>query len=136
MTAVDNCHFISLPSFPDARGKLSFVETGNGNSSFKIMRMYFLYDVPYGASRAGHGHKELSQLFFAFSGSYDLHLDDGFSKKTVRVDRPDRPFFVCPRIWRVLDHFTSGAVCCVLADRLYDETDYLRSYDDFLSFVR
>ncbi len=136
MFSIDDCHFIPLPVFPDARGKLSFVENGQKNFNFTIERLYFLFDVPYGVERAGHAHKELRQLFFAFSGSYELHLDDGTRKKTVRIDRPDHPFYVCPHIWRVADGFTSGAVCAVLASLKYDESDYLRNYDDFLAFVK
>ncbi len=38
-------------------------------------------------------------------------------------------------VWREISNFSSGAVCLVLASMEYDEADYIRDYDDFLSYV-
>ena len=132
--SVDTCRFIELDQFSDPRGKLSFVQN-DARIPFEIKRMYFLYDVPFGASRAAHGHRKLHQLFFAFNGSYRLRLDDGRSKRDVLINQPNRPFYVCPEIWRVVDEFTSGTLCNVLASELYSEDDYFRDYDAFLDYV-
>jgi hypothetical protein len=132
--SVNKCRFIDLPQFSDRRGNLSFIESGI-TLPFDIKRFYFLYDVPFGIERAGHAHKKLHQLFFAFAGSYTLHINDGRRKRSVLINQPNRPFYVCPHIWRVVDGFTSGAVCAVLASLEYDESDYLRSYADFTSFL-
>jgi hypothetical protein len=134
--SVYDCDFVELPTFPDHRGKLSFVQNDKTIIDFDFCRMYFLFDVPFGGQRAGHGHRNLRQLFFAFSGAYDLNLDDGYEKRTVRIDQPNKPFMVRPNIWRVVDSFTSGAVCAVLASELYSEQDYLRDYDQFISYAR
>ena len=131
---VKDCHFIELPQFKDHRGKLSFIEN-TPDSLFQIKRMYFLYDVPHKAERAGHGHKNLHQLFFALSGSYTLHIDDGREKMDITMDTPYRPFYICPLVWRVVSNFTSGATCVVLASELYDESDYIRDYNEFLKYV-
>ncbi len=132
--SVDACRFIELPQFTDRRGNLSFVQN-DGVLPFTINRMYFLYDIPFGVERAGHAHRALHQLFFAFSGAFRLHLDDGHTRREVVLDQPNRAFYVCPRIWRVLNGFTSGAVCCVLASANFDENDYIRDHDAFLAFV-
>jgi hypothetical protein len=132
--SVDSCRFIDLPQFSDPRGNLSFTENG-GTLPFDVKRFYFLYDVPFGVERAGHAHRNLHQVFFAFAGCYQLHLDDGVKKRTVLINQPNKPFYVCPHIWRVVDSFTSGAVCAVLASAQYSESDYLRNYDDFQEFV-
>ncbi|KIQ01111.1 hypothetical protein RU07_16145 [Agrobacterium tumefaciens] len=134
--SVDDCHFIDLPTYPDHRGKLSFVQNDRKLVDFDFARMYFLFDVPFGGQRAGHAHRNLRQLFFAFSGAYNLVLDDGFEQRTVRIDQPNRPFVVKPNIWRVVDQFTSGAVCAVLASELYDDSDYIRDHNEFLSYAR
>lgn len=76
---VDDCYFVDLPTFPDERGKLSFIQNDATLAGFSFKRLYFLFDVPYGAQRAGHAHRELRQLFLCFSGSYHLQLDDGTS---------------------------------------------------------
>ena len=101
---------------------------------FDIKRVYYLYDVPSGVSRGGHAHKQLFQLIVAVSGSFTVTLDDGQVKRSFVLNRPHQGLFVCPGIWRILDDFSSGSVCLVLASEKYDETDYIRDYDEFLEF--
>ena len=125
------CEVIDLPRISDPRGNLTFVE-GERHVPFAIQRVYYLYDVPGGAERGGHAHRELHQLIVAMSGSFDVHLDDGYSKKSIHLNRSYRGLYVCPMIWREIDNFSSGAVCMVLASNRYDEADYYRDYQDFL----
>ncbi len=133
--SVDKCKIIELPRINDARGNLSFVE-GHNHIPFPIQRVYYLYDVPGGAERGGHGHKELQQLIIAMSGSFDVVLDDGNEKKRFHLNRSYNGLYVCPMIWRELDNFSSGAVCLVLASNLYDESDYYRDYPKFLTALK
>lgn len=132
---IENCRMIDLPRINDPRGNLTFIEGGR-HVPFEIKRIYYLYDVPGGAERGGHGHKTLHQLIIAASGSFDIHLDDGFSKKTIRMDRSYFGLYVSSMMWRVVDNFSSGAVCMVLASDYYDEKDYYREYDEFVSDAR
>ena len=132
---IKQCHIIQLPKITDARGNLTFVE-GNRHIPFDIKRVYYLYDVPGGSERAGHAHHQLQQLFIAMSGSFDLHLDDGYTKQTYHMNRSYYGLYVGSMIWRDLDNFSSGAVCMVLASRYYDESDYYRDYQDFLKAVK
>ena len=129
---IDNCRVIQLPRLSDSRGNLTFVEQGR-HVPFDIQRVYYLYDIPLDAEKGGHGHKALHQLIVAMSGSFDVLLDDGQRRKTVRLARPDHGLYVCPMIWRELVNFTAGAVCMVLASSLYDETDYYRDYATFIA---
>ena len=131
---IKDCQIISLPKITDARGNLTFVEGGN-HIPFDIHRVYYLYDVPGGAERGGHAHKELRQLIIAMSGSFDIVLDDGTEKKRFHLNRSYNGLYVCPMIWREMDNFSSGAVCLVLASNLYDENDYYRDYGDFTNVV-
>ncbi len=133
--SISRCHLIEFPIFPDYRGKLAVIEPEAG-VPFEIRRVYYLYDVPAGAERGGHAHKELEQLLFAPTGSLEVHLDDGRDKTTVRLNNPRVGLYICPMIWRELAGFTSGAVCMVLASHRYDEDDYYREYDDFLKARR
>jgi len=128
---IDRCKVIDLPKIHDPRGNLTFVESTR-HIPFAIQRVYYLYDVPGGASRGGHAHKALHQLIIAISGSFDIRLDDGESKKTVHMNRSYNGLYVCPMIWREIDNFSSGAVCMVLASNFYDELDYYRKYDQFI----
>jgi dTDP-4-dehydrorhamnose 3,5-epimerase-like enzyme len=128
---LDKCQVIELPRINDPRGNLTFVEA-NAHIPFEIRRVYYLYDVPGGAERGGHAHKALHQLIIAMSGSFDIHLDDGQSKKTVHLNRSYNGLYVCPMIWRQIDNFSSGAVCMVIASDFYDEQDYYREYNEFI----
>jgi len=132
MMMINKCQIFDLPRINDPRGNLTFVE-GNRHIPFDIRRVYYLYDVPGGAERGGHAHKALHQLIIAMSGSFDIHLDDGYAKKTIHMNRSYNGLYVCPMIWREIDNFSSGAVCMVLASDYYDEQDYYRDYDTFLS---
>jgi hypothetical protein len=135
ISRLEKCRIIDLPKIGEPRGNLTFIESQR-HIPFAIQRVYYLYDVPGGAERGGHAHKELHQLIIAMSGSFDVLLDDGRSKKRFHLNRSYYGLYVCPMIWRELDNFSSGSVCLVLASNLYDEADYYREYADFVSAVR
>ena len=133
--SVDECQLIELPKIADPRGNLTFVESGH-HIPFDIKRVYYLYDVPGGATRAAHGHRKLSQVMIAMSGSFDVTLDDGRSRRKFHLNRSYFGLHIRPMIWRDLDNFSSGSVCMVLASEWYDEADYFRDYKQFLAAVR
>lgn len=129
-----DCQIIDLPKITDPRGNLTFIENSK-HIPFKVERVYYLYDVPGGAERAGHSHKELQQFLIAISGSFDVLLDDGRSKFKFHLNRSYYGLYIPPMIWREIDNFSSGSVCLSLASTLYDEADYYRNYEDFLQAV-
>ena len=133
--SIHNCKIVQLPKITDERGNLTFIEGGR-HIPFDIQRVYYLYDVPGGAERGGHAHKDLTQLIVAMSGSFDIVLDDGKEKKRHHLNRSYEGLLVCPMIWREMDNFSSGSVCMVLASNLYDEADYYRDYNAFLSDLK
>ena len=125
--ALNDCRIIELPKISDPRGNLTFIEPVQ-HIPFDIKRVYYLYDVPGGAERGGHGHKALHQLIVAMSGSFDVVLNDGAAQRRFHLNRSYFGLYVCPMIWRELDNFSSGSVCMVLASNTYDEEDYYRDY--------
>lgn len=129
--SMDDCRVIDLPRINDPRGNLTFIESER-HVPFEIKRVYYLYDVPGGAERGGHAHKELHQLIIAMSGSFDVVLDDGKQNKRFHLNRSYSGLYVCPMIWRALDNFSSGSVSMVLASNLYDPGDYYRDYNEFV----
>ena len=130
-----DCRTIELPRITDPRGNLTFVEGGR-HAPFDIRRVYYLYDVPGGAERGGHGHRTLQQILIAMSGSFDVLLDDGRERRRFHLNRSYFGLYVAPMIWRELDNFSSGSVCLVLASEVYDEADYYRDYQEYLAAVR
>jgi hypothetical protein len=129
------CGIVPLPRIASAQGSLTFIEGGN-HVPFEVRRVYFLYDVPGGAERGGHAHKELWQLIIPLAGSFDVLLDDGYRREVHRLDRPYNGLLVTPCTWRELNNFTSGSVCLVLASAPYDEADYIRDYAAFIRVAR
>lgn len=128
-------NLIDLPKIPDPRGNLSFVEA-NYHIPFDIQRVFYLYDVPGGESRAGHALRSCHQMIIAIAGSFDVTLDDGHEIERFQLNRSYYGLHVPPRVWRVLDNFSSGAVCLVLASEVYDADAYFRDYEQFLKFVQ
>ncbi len=128
--SVEDCKLIMLPKIEDHRGNLTFVE-GNQHIPFAIQRTYYLYDVPAGAERGGHAHRDLQQLIIAVAGSFDVLLDDGHQQRRITLNRPYIGLYVSTMIWRELDNFASGSVCLVLASTPYEESDYFRDYAEF-----
>ena len=130
--SVYDCYVIPLSKIHNRSGNITVIE-GEQNIPFPIHRIYYLYDIPGGESRGGHAHKELFQLIVAAGGSFDVLLDDGTNKKIVKLNRPNYGLLVVPGIWRELFEFSSGSVCLVLTSHKYDESDYVRNYNEFTS---
>ena len=122
---------IDLPKIFDPRGNLTVAESRK-NVPFDVSRVYWVYDVPAGESRGGHAHKQCLEFIIAVSGSFHVTLDNGRERKTFLLNHPYQGLLVDTGVWRTLDDFSSGAVCLVLASDLFDETDYIRDYDEFL----
>ena len=133
--SLDQCKLIPLPKISNPKGNLTFIE-GQQHVPFSIQRVYYLYDVPGGAERGGHAHKDLQQLIIAASGSFDITLDDGRKKHTWHMNRPYIGLYVPTMIWREITNFSSGSVLMVLASNRYDEADYYRNYTDFLAALK
>lgn len=129
------CHMVAFPRISDPRGNLSVVE-GRVHVPFDIRRAYWLYDVPGGAERGGHAHRDLEQVVVAMSGSFDVALDDGEIAQRFHLNRSYAGLYIPSMIWREIDNFSSGSVCLVLASEPFDEDDYIRDHAEFRHAVR
>lgn len=132
--SINDCYIIELPKINNPFGSLTAIER-NSHIPFEIQRVYYLYDIPGGAERGGHAHRELQQLIIALFGSFDVILDDGHQKQRFHLNRSYQGLYVRTLIWRELDNFSSGSVCLVLASNRYDEADYYRDYNEFLCAI-
>ncbi len=132
---LESCRIIDLPKIADPRGNLTFVE-GSWHVPFEFRRVYYLYDVPGGASRGGHAHRRLQQFIIAAAGSFEVVLDDGDQQEKFFLNRSYYGLYVPTMVWRELGNFSSGSVCLVLASEHYDESDYFRDYDEYAEVMR
>ena len=126
-------NIIQLPKFLDARGNLSFIEEEN-HIPFKILRAYWIYDVPGGEKRGGHAYKENEELIVALSGSFDVVLDDGKEKKTFSLNRSYYGLYVPKGTWREMQNFSTNSLALILSSTEYNESDYIRDYDEFKTY--
>lgn len=125
------CSMINLPKIVDPRGTLTFLEGGR-HIPFEVKRVFYLYDVPGGAERAGHALKRCHQFLIAMSGSFDVSVFNGKEKQKFSLNRSYYGLHLPPMFWREMDNFSSGSVCLVLASECYSEDDYYREYKDYL----
>ena len=136
ITATGDDAYFSLSLAVRDRLVRRWLRTQNQYYEKDVKRVYYLYDVPGGSERGAHGHKCLAQFMVAMSGSFDVTLDDGNMKHKYHLNRSYYGLYIPPMTWRELDNFSTGAVSMVLASEVYEEEDYIRDYDEFLSVVR
>lgn len=125
---------IDLPKLPDRRGNLSFIEE-HTHIPFRIERAYWIYDVPGGEERGGHAYHENEEFIVALSGSFDVVVDDGISRSVFPLNRSYSGVYVPKGCWRELNNFSTNSLALILASTPYDETDYIRDYEEFSNSV-
>ncbi len=131
---VFDCDLIYLPKIENRAGNISPIHN-DAEIPFGIKRIFYLYDIPGGESRGAHSHKECHQFLVAASGSFEILLDDGKSKRMVQLNRPYMGLHIPPGIWASELNFSSGSICLVLASHTYNESDYIRDYSEFTKQV-
>jgi len=124
---------IDITDVPSESGNLWYAEVGR-HLPFVVQRIYYIVGVPEGGERAAHAHKLLDQIMIAVSGSFVVDLTDGTNKWSFTLDHPGKGLFLPAGIWRRLHNFSAKAICLVLASEPYKADDYVRDYDEFLSW--
>ena len=119
----------------DDRGQLVALEE-NKEIPFKVKRVYYMYDTVDGVRRGYHAHRHLQQILICIHGSCKIHLDNGHETTEVLLDKPYEGLYVTNNMWREMYDFSHDAVLMVLASELYDKSDYIRNYEDFLKYVK
>lgn len=130
---VSSCQIINLPKIKNRAGNITPIEN-SVEIPFEVKRIFYLYDIPGGANRGAHAHKECHQFLVAASGSFEVELDDGKANKIIMLNQSCEGLYIPPGIWAAEVNFSSGAICLVLASHKYNEKDYLRKYGDFTKF--
>jgi len=126
---------IQLPRFYDLRGNLSFIEEET-HLTYKLRRVYWIYDVPGGEQRGGHAFRETNELIVALSGSFDVVLTDGNEDWRFTLNRSYYGIFVPQMVWRTLDNFSTNSLALILSSTDYYEDDYIRDWEEFIQLKR
>ncbi len=129
-----NYRLIPLKVFGDERGKLISLES-NRNIPFEIKRVYYIFDTLPEQARGMHAHKSLEQIVVAMDGACQFVLDDGKTRETVWLNRPDVGLYIGQNMWREMHHFSYGCKLMILANDYYDEKEYIRDYEEFLKGI-
>lgn len=132
VNTLDEVHLVDLPQFQDERGRLTFLESEH-HMPFSMQRLFYIYDVPSGAHRAGHAHHVLQQLIIAISGSFTVVGRTPDDERRFRLFTPFQALYVPPLIWRDIEDFSSGSVALVVCSTRYDDQDY---FEDFADYTR
>jgi hypothetical protein len=132
---VSDCSVIELGRNQNRAGNISIIEN-DVNLPFEVKRVFYIYDIPGGESRGAHSHRECHQFIVAVSGSFEIEMDDGQNKRTVALNRPYYGLHIPPGIWAAEKEFSSGAICLVLTSKKYEESDYIRNFEDYIKFTK
>ncbi|MBS4641725.1 MULTISPECIES: sugar 3,4-ketoisomerase [Aeromonas] len=127
-------NFIQFQTHGDDRGSLISLEQEK-NIPFEIQRIYYIFNTKEGVRRGFHAHKKLKQIAIVISGSCRFVLDDGKERIDILMDNPGQGLYIDSFIWREMYNFSEDCVLLVIADKRYEEVDYIRSYEEFLQLV-
>ena len=125
-------HLIELAKNKDPRGNLSVIES-DVDVPFKVMRNYWIYDVPSGMWRDGHAFKQQQEFIVALSGSFDVVVNDGHQQHTYHLSRPQIGLYIPQMTWRHIDNFSTNSVALVLSSAIYDQDDYIEDFDEYVT---
>jgi hypothetical protein len=132
---ITDCKIVALPKVSATSGNITSLNNGI-DSPFDVKRIFYIYDIPSGEDRGAHAHKECHQLLVAITGAFEVEVFDGNQKLKFLLNQPDRGLHVPPGIWASEVNFSGGGICLVLASHEYDETDYIRDYQEYLEYKK
>ncbi len=132
---MDKPQIIQLPKIVDPRGNLSFFEFPK-QIPFAMQRIYWIYDVPGGEIRGSHAFKEQNEFIVALSGSFDVVLHDGIEELKFSLNRSYYGLYIPKMLWRKLENFSTNALALIASDCKYNDQDYIRDFDTFLSYKK
>ncbi len=128
-------NWVDFPPLGDDRGSLVALEAER-TVPFAIKRVYYIFATQPEVARGFHAHRNLKQIAVCVTGSCRMILDNGFEREAAWLDSPTRGLFINDLVWREMHDFSEDCVLLVLASEHYDETDYIRDYNEFLKAVK
>lgn len=123
---------IDLPKIVDPRGNLTYLQYPD-HIPFEIKRTFWIYDVPGGETRGGHAYKTQQEIIIALSGSFDVVVNDGVSIFKFHLNRSYHGLYIPSMIWRHMENFSTNSLSLHISDEKFNDEDYIRSYEEFIS---
>ena len=127
---------MQVKTFDDKKNGLVLICEGGRDLPFEIKRFYLITNLSLEAVRGRHAHKTLEQYIFCAKGSFDLELDDGEKKQTIRMSDSGEGIRLGPMLWHTMRNFSDDCTIIVAAGEHYDESDYIRDYDAFKALIK
>ena len=127
-------NWLDFPSLGDERGAMVVVE-GADTVDFEIKRIYYIFNTQEGVSRGFHAHKALKQVAVCVTGRCKMVLDDGITRSEQWMDTPNKALLIDNMVWHEMHDFSEDCVLLVMASDHYDESDYIRNYQDFIAAI-
>ena len=127
---------LNFSKISDPRGNLTFIQFPE-QIPFEIQRVFWTYNVPGGEIRGGHAYKTQQEVIIAISGSFDVIIKDFNGQfHSIHLNRGYEGLHLPPNTWRHLENFSTNSVSLHLSNSVYDASDYIHNYDDFLKLER
>lgn len=130
MVSIEDVKISNIFHFCEENGSIAFIE-GSRDIPFCIKRIFYVYGVRTGDVRGHHAHKECKQFLICLNGMVTVTCDDGTSRKSYHLDSRDKGLYVPPMIWAEQFYHSPDSVLLCLADKHYDEKDYIREYSKY-----
>jgi dTDP-4-dehydrorhamnose 3,5-epimerase-like enzyme len=127
-------NMLNFKPLGDDRGSLVALEA-NESVPFDIKRVYYIFGTKEGVSRGFHAHRNLKQIAICVTGSCRFVVDDGYKREEIVLDSSNKGLVIDDLTWREMHDFSPDCVLLVLASEYYDESDYIRDYDEFIKVV-
>jgi UDP-2-acetamido-3-amino-2,3-dideoxy-glucuronate N-acetyltransferase len=134
-TNIEGVRWYRLPLVEDLRGFLSFGEGGR-HIPFDVKRYFLVFRVTSEKIRGEHAHRTLHQFLVCVHGKCHVVADDGMHRQEFVLDSPAVGIYLPPMVWGVQYKYSSDAVLLVLVSDVYDASDYIREYSEFLHLRR
>lgn len=119
----------------DLRGDLSVGEFKK-EIPFLPKRYFLVFDVPSEKTRGQHAHKVCHQFLICVKGQCAVVADDGQYRQEFMLNSPSVGIYLPPMIWGIQYKYSADAILLVFASDYYDADDYIRNYDEFMSYLK
>lgn len=127
---------IEFKEYGDDRGNLVVAEGSGKDIPFEIKRVFYISGSDSEVVRGKHANRKTQFVLINVAGSSDVLVDDGNNKEVIHLDKPRMALFLDTMVWKEMYNFSPDSVLMCLASEHYDESEYIRDYEEFVKETR